>query len=432
MKYHIVTFGCQMNEYDSALIAGLLEGAGLRISKNIEEADFLFYNTCSVREKAEETAIAKISQSRPLKQKNKKLKVIVLGCMAKNKGEQLFEKLPFIDHVIGTDHYRQIPEIILGAKANERVFTDFDEKENYDGTYAQIQNPFSTSITIQRGCNKRCSYCIVPYVRGNEKNKDPLDILAEVQMSVEKGISEITLLGQTVNAYKKDGETFASLLEKISEINGVKRIRFVSPHPRHYDDELISVLQSNSKICHHVHLPLQSGSDTILKKMRRQYTAEHFLSLIEALRSKDPFYAVTTDIISGFVGETDSDFEKTLEVVKQAQFDNAFMFIYSPRIGTESYLEKEILSQEQKLLRHQQLVEIQNQITSNRSQNMLGRVEEILVERPSSKDPSEWMGKTDNFKKVIFKPTSTVSPGDYLTCKINEIRGWTLRGEVLS
>jgi tRNA-2-methylthio-N6-dimethylallyladenosine synthase len=239
------------------------------------------------------------------------------------------------------------------------------------------------------------------------------------------------LLGQTVNAYHKDDFSFATLLDKISQINGIERIRFTSPHPKHYNDELIDVLLSNSKICNHVHLPLQSGSDAILKKMRRQYNVENFLSIVERFRNNNPLYAVTTDIISGFVGETDEDFEQTLEVVKKAQFDNAFMFIYSPRAGTESFQEKEILSEEEKQERHERLVVIQNEITMQRNKLMFNRNEKILVERPSTKDPDEWVGKTENFKKVIFKPTKIVHPGDYVVCHINDIRGWTLRGEVV-
>ncbi|HPW95077.1 MAG TPA: tRNA (N6-isopentenyl adenosine(37)-C2)-methylthiotransferase MiaB [Fibrobacteraceae bacterium] len=431
MKYHIATFGCQMNEYDSGLLANLLESVGCQVTSKKEEADFIFFNTCSIREKAEDTAIARISQIKSLKYKNPNLKIIIVGCMAKNKGKALFKRLPFIDYVIGPDHYKEIPEIILKQKSYQRVYTEFDETENYQGAYAKLQTPYSTSIGIQRGCNKRCSYCIVPYVRGKEKNRDPLDILAEVQSAADRGVSEIMLLGQTVNAYHKDDFSFATLLDKISQINGIERIRFTSPHPKHYNDELIDVLLSNSKICNHVHLPLQSGSDAILKKMRRQYNVENFLSIVERFRNNNPLYAVTTDIISGFVGETDEDFEQTLEVVKKAQFDNAFMFIYSPRAGTESFQEKETLSEEEKQERHERLVVIQNEITMQRNKLMFNRNEKILVERPSTKDPDEWVDKTENFKKVIFKPTKIVHPGDYVVCHINDIRGWTLRGEVV-
>lgn len=431
MKYYIATFGCQMNEYDSGLLASLLESVGCQEASNKEEADLILFNTCSIREKAEDTAIARISQFKHLKVIKPHLKIIVVGCMAKNKGRELRKRLPIIDYVIGPDNYKEIPEIIFKQKAYERVFTKFDEDENYQGIYAKLQTSYSTSISIQRGCNKRCSYCIVPFVRGKEKYRDPIDILAEVQQAADQGISEVLLLGQTVNAYKKDDFSFASLLDKISLINGIKRIRFTSPHPKHYNDELLDVLLSNSKICHHAHLPLQSGSDAILKKMRRQYNAEQFLSIVEKLRKQDPFYAVTTDIISGFVGETDQDFEQTLDIVKQAQFDNAFMFIYSPRAGTESFKEKELLTEKEKWLRHEKLVIIQNEITMQRNKQMFNRDEEILIERPSTKDPEEWVGKTGNFKKVIFKPNKLVHPGDYIVCHINDIRGWTLRGEIL-
>lgn len=430
MKYHIATFGCQMNEYDSGLLSSLLEGVGCQATSNTEEADLLFFNTCSIREKAEETAIARVSQYQCFKRKNPKLKIFIVGCMAKNKGKDLFKKLPYIDYIIGPDHYKEIPEIILKHK-HRHLFIDFDETENYQGYYAKLQTPYSTSVSIQRGCNKRCSYCIVPYVRGKEKYRDAIDVLAEIQRAADQGVSEIMLLGQTVNAYHNENISFATLLDKISQINGIERIRFTSPHPRHYNDELLDVLISNPKICNHAHLPLQSGSDAILKKMRRQYNVEQFLSIVERLRKNNPLYAITTDIISGFVGETDDDFEQTLNVVREAEFDNAFMFIYSPRAGTESFQEKETLSEKEKWGRHERLVVIQNEIISKRNKLMFNRDEKILVERPSTKDPEEWVGKTDNFKKVIFKPNQIVHPGDYVVCHINDIRGWTLRGEIV-
>jgi tRNA-2-methylthio-N6-dimethylallyladenosine synthase len=312
------------------------------------------------------------------------------------------------------------------------VLTEFDNEENYLGQSAKLLSPFSTHVTIQRGCNKHCSYCIVPYVRGPEKYREVSDVLREVREAADKGVSEITLLGQTVNAYKSGNDTFATLLNKVSEVPGIQRIRFVSPHPRHYTPDLIDILLNNPKLCQSAHIPLQSGSDAILKKMRRQHTADDFLCIVEKLRGANPLYGLSTDIISGFVGETEADFEKTLDMVREVRFDSAFMFIYSPRKGTESAQEKETLSAEEKWERQARLVELQNEITLERNRLMLGRNELILVERPSSKNPDEWVGKTNNFKKVIFKPVGEVHPGNYLVCNIDDIRGWTLRGTPIS
>ena len=236
-----------------------------------------------------------------------------------------------------------------------------------------------------------------------------------------------------MNAYKTEGGNFADLLTKVSEIGGIRRIRFTSPHPRHYTNELIDVLLNNPKVCHYAHIPIQSGSDAMLKKMRRQHNMEQYLSIIEQLRSKDPFYGISTDVICGFVGETEEDFEQTLKAFETCQFDSAFMFIYSPRKGTESYKEAETLTEQEKQERHTRLVELQNAITLKRNQMMLGRTEELLVEKNSVRDETELRGRTDNFKKVVFKPEDghIVKPGDYVKVKLDDIRGWTIRGSLV-
>lgn len=438
-KYHLATYGCQMNEYDSAMIAQELDMCGCVETSNQEDADFIIVNTCSVREKAEETAIANISKLKYLKKKNPDVKVVVCGCMAKNRGPELLKHLPNVSYIVGPDQYKKIPELLLGdAKSplhqtHHKMFIDEDLSENYLGEYAKLQNDFTTFVAIQRGCNKRCSYCIVPYLRGPEKYRDMEDVLAEVRKAADKGITEVTLLGQTVNAYKTEGGNFADLLTKVSEIGGIRRIRFTSPHPRHYTNELIDVLLNNPKVCHYAHIPIQSGSDAMLKKMRRQHNMEQYLSIIEQLRSHDPFYGISTDVICGFVGETEEDFEQTLKAFEQCQFDSAFMFIYSPRKGTESYKEAETLTEAEKNERHTRLVELQNAITLKRNQMMLGRTEELLVEKNSVRDETELRGRTDNFKKVVFKPEEgrIVKPGDYVKVKLDDIRGWTIRGTLV-
>ncbi|MCK9181564.1 MAG: tRNA (N6-isopentenyl adenosine(37)-C2)-methylthiotransferase MiaB [Fibrobacteraceae bacterium] len=434
MRYFIDTYGCQMNEYDSGLIASMMEENGCLPTEDPAEADFFFFNTCSIREKAEETAIARISKMTYYKKKRDGIKFIVTGCMAKHLGARLVERVRAIDFVIGPDNYKKIPEVlfshpvpVIKRTLSKRIITDFNEEENYLGETAKISTPISSYITIQRGCNKHCSYCIVPYVRGPEKYRNPSDVIREVTLAAEKGVSEITLLGQTVNAYKSSDMDFADLLLKVSEVKGIHRVRFMSPHPKHYTEKLIDILLSIPQICPHAHIPLQSGSDRILKKMHRQHTLDEFMCILEKFRGKDPFYGLTTDIITGFVGEEKEDFEATLQAVKDAQFDAAFMFSYSPREGTESAKETEVLSEEEKQARLETLVELQNNITLERNKLMIGRTEEVLVERPSTKNSSEWVGKTGNFKKIIFSSNSA-KPGDYILCHIDSVRGWTLRG----
>lgn len=424
-----------MNEYDSGVLATMMESEGCTQTDDPSKADVIIVNTCSVRKKAEDTAIARISKFKPFKRVHPDLKIIVVGCMAKNQGETLIRKLPIIDYVVGPDHYRKIPDLVFRQPLPKskkdlaaKTIIEFDSHEIYRDASSKLATSYNSFIAIQRGCNKRCSYCIVPYVRGPEKYREESDVIREIQEAADRGIVEITLLGQTVNAYRSKETSFAGLLEKVSQISGIERIRFTSPHPRHYTPELIDLLLENPKICNHAHIPLQSGSNAMLKKMRRQHDIDDFLRITEKLRGKNPFYGLTTDIICGFVGESEEDFEQTLSVVKDIQFDSAFMFIYSPREGTESAREKETLSEEEKKERHGRLVQIQNEITLKRNQMMIGRREQILVERPSTKNPEEWVGKTDHFKKIIFAPQNPVQPGDFIHCQIDDIRGWTLRG----
>ncbi len=436
-KYHMITFGCQMNEYDSNLIAQQLEDCNAVPTDDATEADIVVVNTCSVREKAEETAYKSLAQLKALKKRKPSMQIAVVGCMAKNKGEQIPTDLSHVDYVLGPDNYKDIDALFFGSQAAEarqkrleksyQVITDFDEVENYAGKKAKLASSYSTFITIQRGCNKRCTYCIVPFVRGNEKYRPVGEVLDEVKRAVDLGVKEITLLGQTVNSYLYEGDTFASLLAKVSEISGVERIRFTSPHPKHFTDDLIWLMGNRDNICNHAHIPVQSGSTRMLKKMRRQYDREKFLEIAGKLRKIHPDFALTTDIIVGFVGEEKEDFADTLSLVEEVRFDSAFMFAYSPREGTKAFDETETLSNEEKLVRLQTLIDLQNKITFEQNHKMIGKIKPILLEGPSHRDPNEWVGKTECFKKVIV-PGKNYQPGDIVYAEINDIRGWTLRG----
>ena len=410
MNYHIISYGCQMNEYDSARLAALLEFHGWLPAISTEKADMILVNTCSVRAKAEENAIARIKDLKPLKSRSKALKIGVLGCMAKNRGESLFKDLPFIDFVLA-------PNSQLSTFNSKNIF-------------AKLSNNYSKFIAIQSGCNMKCSYCIVPYVRGMERYREPDSVIREIEAAVAKGVSEVTLLGQTVNGYRCKGLSFAGLLKLVADVKGIERIRFMSPHPKLYTGELLEILLGEPKIAPHVHLPAQSGSNSILKKMKRQYTRENYLSIVEVLRSSNPLYGITTDVICGYPGETEDEFEETLMLLREAQFDSAFMFAYSSREGTSSALEKEFLTEAQKKARLQKTIDLQHKITLERTKLMLGRCERILLEKPSRRNSVEWVGKTGNFRKVIVPSQPNFREGMYVDCVIEGIKGHTLRGKV--
>ena len=425
MLYSIISYGCQMNEYDSARIAAMLEFYGLQLAKSNEEADIILVNTCSVRAKAEENAISRIRDLKKLKIENRGLKIGVLGCMAKNRGDSLLKDLPFLDFILGPDEYNKLPEILFpGLSSTASIGGNVE--------FAKLANSCSAFIAIQSGCNMRCSYCIVPYVRGREQYREPNSVLREIEAAVGRGVSEITLLGQTVNGYKYKGLNFAGLLKQVAEIDCVERIRFISPHPHHYTSELLDILLSEKKIAPHVHLPAQSGSNSILKKMKRQYTREDFLSIVKTLREANPFYGITTDIICGYPGETEEEFEETLLLLEEARFDNAFMFAYSSRKGTPSALEEELITVEQKKARLQRVIDMQNSITLERTKFMVGQCEKILLEKLSRRNSGEWLGKTGNFKKVIVKAQPSFKEGMYVECVIKSIKGHTLVGEYKS
>ncbi len=415
-----------MNEYDSARLAAVLEFSGWQPAINAEKADMILVNTCSVRAKAEENAIARIKDLKPLKTKNKALKIGVLGCMAKNRGETLLKDLPFLDFILPPNEYEN-PKKTLNSlpTLNSQLST-----LNSQNAFAKLANNYSAFIAIQSGCNMKCSYCIVPYVRGMEKYREPGSVLEEIEAAAAKGVSEVTLLGQTVNGYRYKGLSFAGLLKQASDVKGIERIRFMSPHPKHYTGELLEILLGEPKIAPHVHLPAQSGSNSILKKMKRQYTRENYLSIVETLRSSNPLYGITTDIICGYPGETEEEFEETLSLLQEAQFDNAFMFAYSQREGTPSALEEEFLSEEQKKARLQKTIDLQHSITLKRTELMLGKNEKILLEKPSRRNSGEWIGKTGNLKKVIVPAQPDFREGMYVDCTIEEIKGHTLKGKV--
>ncbi len=451
-RYLLATYGCQMNEYDSNLVGAMLEKRGMSITENPDEADLFVVNTCSIRGGAEDKAYARVAALRHHKRHRPGVRIAVIGCMAQNHGEKIPVALEHVDYVVGPDGYGALEGLLFeGAdtaparadrSAGAVVWTEQNDFENYEGMVARLDGSVSAHVTIMRGCNKRCTYCIVPNVRGVERSRSADEVIAEVRHIVSQGVREVCLLGQTVNSYRDtsartpDGAgvvTFAGLLRRLQEVEGLRRIRFTSPHPRHFDSDTIRAIAECDKVCKHVHMPLQSGSTSLLKKMRRQYTRERYLEIVEELRAAIPDVAITTDIITGFVGETEADFADTLSLMEAVRFDHAFMFSYSPREGTPAFDETETLTPEEKQSRLEQVIELQMRHTEERLDALVGRTEEILLESPSSRNDAEWMGKTDGFKKVIVPavPGRELRKGDFVNARILERRGLILRGEVV-
>ncbi|MEO6096178.1 MAG: tRNA (N6-isopentenyl adenosine(37)-C2)-methylthiotransferase MiaB [Fibrobacteria bacterium] len=429
-KYFLATFGCQMNVYDSNLIGGMLEKKGMHATGEAGEADVLIVNTCSIRGGAEDRAYARIAAMRHYKRRNPDVRIAVIGCMAQNHGQKIPVELDHVDYVVGPDNYRELEDLIFQERAGKpKVLTEQNAFENYDGIMAKLDSAVTCHITIMRGCNKRCTYCIVPTVRGVERSREASSIVEEVERAVSEGVKEVCLLGQTVNSYRTDGDDFASLLRKLDRVSGLKRIRFTSPHPRHFDSHAIRAMAESEKVCNHVHIPVQSGSNAMLKKMRRQYTRERFLEIVRELRENIPNVGLTTDIITGFVGETEADYLETLSLVEEVGFDSAYMFQYSPREGTPAFMEGETLTAAEKQERHERLVQLQMGISERNLDVMAGRVEEILIEDRSSRDANEWIGKTGCCKKVIVPHAPGLAKGSLVPARILSRSGLILRGE---
>jgi tRNA-2-methylthio-N6-dimethylallyladenosine synthase len=431
-RYFLATFGCQMNVYDSNLIGGMLEKRGMSITQDPGQADVLIVNTCSIRGGAEDRAYARIAGMRYYKRRNPDVRIAVIGCMAQNHGDKIPVELDHVDYVVGPDNYRQLESLLFADRAGRAtVLTEQDAFENYEGIMARLDSSVTCHITIMRGCNKRCTYCIVPTVRGVERSREADSIVAEVERAVGEGVKEVCLLGQTVNSYRTRGDDFAGLLRKLNRVPGLERIRFTSPHPRHFDTKTILAMAESEKVCNHVHLPLQSGSDSMLRKMRRQYTRARYLEIVDELRANIPNLGITTDIITGFTGETEADFRDTLSLVEQVRFDGAFTFLYSPREGTPAFAEAETVSAEEKQERHERLLQLQMGITEKNLDAMTGRIEEILLEERSSRSDEEWIGKTGCFKKVIVPHAPGMDRGKLVKVRIERRSGIVLRGEAV-
>ena len=438
MKYHIITWGCQMNEHDSEKIAGMLEKMGHTPTKSYEEADIIVFNTCCVRENAELKVFSSIGNLKRLKNKNPNLVIAVCGCMVQQKhvAHKIHERFPFVDIVLGTHNTHRFPEILeCVVSQDQRVIEIWDEsKDIVENIPAKRDSNIKAWVTISFGCNNFCSYCIVPYVRGRERSRKPQDIIKEVKKLAEEGFKEVTLLGQNVNSYGKDLSEevrFSDLLYKVNEIPGIERIRFMTSHPKDLSDDLIKAIKECKKICEHIHLPVQSGSTSILKKMNRNYTKEHYLGLTEKIYREIPGVSITTDIIVGFPGETEEDFEDTLDVVERIRFDSAFTFMYSKRKGTPAAKMENQVPDEVKKERLQRLMDLQNRISKEKNMKLKDKIIEVLIEGYDSKK-NLLVGRTRTDKLVYFEGEPKRLSGKLVKVKITTPKTWTLEGVLVA
>ncbi len=446
MNVFIKTYGCQMNERDSEALAGMLAKAGYTIADTEDTADVLLFNTCSVREQAERKAIGKIGYMKKLKNKNPALIIGAMGCMAQRLGEELFKELPHLDFVLGTGQLHTLVPLLESIRSDRRQVASICESSEVltgMGSHYQPQNAAGFrhgQIAITRGCNRFCSYCIVPYVRGREISREPEDVLAEARELVASGVREIMLLGQNVAAYGLGGNInpppsgvspFAELLEEMDKIPGLLRVRFTSPYVSYFNDRLIAAMASSRSCCHNVHLPLQSGSDTILRAMNRQYTAESYWQKVQELKAAIPDLTFSTDVIIGFPGETDDDFNRTRELMNRVGFDNAFIFKYSPRPGAKSALLPDSVPQEVKEERNQLLLGDLKARVAKSLKEQLGTVQEVLVEGVSPRNPARWCGRTGTNRVVHFEPVPGLAAGTLRKICIERAGSVSLSGTVL-
>ncbi len=427
-KYYIETYGCQMNVSDSEVVANLLQTSGYSKTEDIQSADVIFLNTCAIREKAEETVMNRLDSLHFLKRKNPNLLLGVLGCMAKNLKDVLLETRPYVDVILGPDSYRRIPEILDSRKSSDHfVDTRLSKFEVYDNLFPSRMEGINAWISIMRGCDKFCTFCIVPFTRGRERSRSVQSIISEVENAVSKGFVEITLLGQNVNSYKTPEGSFAELLSEVASVKGVQRVRYTSPHPQDMTDDVLQVMSENNNICNYIHLPLQSGSDRILSRMNRTYSRKEFLDLVVKIREYMPNCAISTDIIVGFPGESDQDFKDTMSVVEEVKFNFSYMFKYSSRPGTKAAEYSDQISEKIKQDRLQELIDRQKEITLEVNRGYIGQDLQVIVEKESKKSSSQWSGRTEGNTWVIFDKMS-FEPKDLVTLRIDNAQGVSLFG----
>jgi len=432
--FHITTFGCQMNEHDSEVIDGLLTERGFSSVKERKDASIVIINTCSVRDNADKRFFGTLGQLKKRKESDPSFIVCVCGCMMQQQRvvDTIKAKYPWVDVIFGTNSIHHIPELIEKVAIEKEKVVDIIEntEEIVEGLPAKRLFDHKALVNIMFGCNNFCTYCIVPYTRGREKSRAPESIVDEVKVLVADGVKEIMLLGQNVNSYDGNGTSFAELIKMLNDVDGLERIRFMTSNPKDLSDELIEAFAVCDKLCRNLHLPIQSGSNRVLKRMNRKYTREDYLKLIEKLRKTVPDITLSTDIIVGFPGETNEDFEETLSIVKEVEYDSAFTFIYSIRKGTPAEKFEDQIEESEKHRRFDLLVNAVNEISEKKNKAYQDRVEKVLVDGVSKNDKSTLTGRTDGFKLVNFAGKKELI-GSLVDVKITDAKTFSLFGEVI-
>lgn len=431
-RYAIVTYGCQMNDNDSEILAGILESRGFVRTGGEADADVVIVNTCVVREGAEERALGRLQAMKPLKTRNPEMVIAIAGCMAQKEGRTLLERVPHADLVVGTRDIFKIGHLVDEVRrTGERLLSieDIDQPVFLDAQPVRRKSGLKGLVTIMYGCNNFCSFCIVPKTRGREVSRPLEEVRTEVQSLADLGYREVMLLGQNVNSYRHNGRDFADLLEAVDGITGIERVRFITSHPKDCTDRLIDAMAHLPKVCENIHLPVQAGSNRVLRRMKRFYTKDHYLDLLARLRERVPGVTVTTDLIAGFPDETDEDFEETYDLLERARWDSAFTFMYSPREGTKSAQWHDSVPLEAKRHRLQRLAGRQEQISGEVNAAMLGQTVEVLVESVSRRSESEMMGRTRGDKCVIFAGEKSLL-GQLAQVRVTDTHPHTLFGEL--
>lgn len=437
-KYFTITYGCQMNESDTERINGQLAELGYTEAAAMEDADVIIMNTCSIRQNAEEKVYGKMGEIKKLKAKNPHLLLGIMGCMAQENKKKLIARMPLIDFVLGPYHIHDLKEVVTelreGASHIVRTEMNPERVKDYSELRASRKSHIFAWVPIMQGCNKFCTYCIVPYVRGRQTSRTVEDIVREAETLAAEGYKEITLLGQNVNSYGldfRDGTDFSTLIRALDKVGGIERIRYMTSHPRDMTFAMVDAMAESPKVARQMHLPVQHGHNEMLRRMNRGYTIEHFMELLSYVREKMPDITVTTDLITGFPGETEEMHQATLRLLEEAQFDSAYTFIYSPRQGTPAARMEDQVPEEVKKRRLQELMETENAISLRKNEAMVGKTYTIIVEGPTKQDDSHWYGRTSGNKMILFPKTEGISIGDTVQAEVEQAQTWLLKGKLL-
>lgn len=433
-NYHIITYGCQMNEHDSENIAGMLEALDYSHTPNPEEADVVVMNTCSVREHADKRFFGMLGQFKKQKKNNPDFIICICGCMPQQPHivEEIRKSFSWVDIVFGTQTIAEFPNLLMERiRTGKKQFSIIANNEEIpEEKESKREFKHKALVNITYGCNNFCTYCIVPYTRGREKSRSLRAVKQEIINLVNDGVKEVMLLGQNVNSFRDaDGNNFAALIRALDEVEGLERIRFMTSHPKDLSDELIACFGDCKKLCHNIHLPVQSGSDEVLRRMNRHYNRQRYMEIVEKLRATCPDLSISTDIIVGFPGETEEDFLDTLSLVREVEYDSAFTFIYSPRVGTPAAKYDNQIPENIKHERFDRLVEEVNRCSAKKNSEYLGRIVDVMVDGPSKNDAGAWSGRTDTFKLVNFTSEEPLTEGQMVSVRITETKTFSLDGE---